>query len=176
MLLDAYELVAASQRLARLKVKSFGDGTALEAPGANPRMIWIPTVDTFGPPDSLGVFGRSSETEKQVVLQGARVVVTSRFLRSAGARIHLFTDFGPSGQKEMEELINDVAMAFYEELEAPGMNFALGALEWSVRGDVSDKSIECLWSVTIGVPIWDAWPAQLLKEVAAAGSKTSTTE
>lgn len=163
MLIDAYDLVAAAPRLARLKFKSFGDESVLNQPGACPRMIWIPTVDTFGPPDSLA--------RQEGFHEGRRAIFTSRFLRAAGCRIHLFTDFGPQGQRDMEALINDLVMALYDELEAPGMNFALGNAEWTVRDAESVRSIEVIQTITVGVPIWDTQPAQLLKTVDTAGSR-----
>ena len=157
MLIDAYEQVVASPRLTAVKVRVFGDESALAQPGANPRMIWIPTTDTFGPPDTLMTMPGVSE--------GRRVIFTSRWLRSAGVRIHLFTDYGPNGQRQMEDLINQLLMAMYEAVLAPGMNFALGNGEWIPRSAIADKSIEVVLSATFGVPIWDAPPAQLLGAV-----------
>lgn len=166
MLIDAYDLVMASPRLALLKGRhAFGDTTELDKIAACPRAIWIPTIDTFGPPDSLA--------QADAFVDGKRVRVTSRFLRSAGCRIHLFTDYGPAGQRAMESLINELHMAFYEELEAPGMNFALGNAEWIPRSAVADRSIEVVQVVTVGVPIWETQPAQLLGAVVAAGSRST---
>lgn len=156
MLIDAYDAVAASVRLTSIKVKAFGDTTELDKPGANPRMIWVPTRDAFADADMLG---RSA-----LILDGKRVEATSILLRKAGAEIHLFTDYGPDGQREMEALLNELHVALHEELESFG-NYEIDDAQWFPRAAISQKSIEVVQPIRVYVPIWSAQPAQLLGAV-----------
>ena len=156
MLIDAYEAVMASPRLAQVRVRAFGDATELDQAGANPRMIWVPTGDTFGPPDTLG--------DVPLVLEGRRVHATSIALRKAGCAIHLFADYGPAGQRQMEHLLNELHNALHEELVSFA-NYEVGEAQWFPRGALSQKSIEVRQPIRVYVPVWSAEPAQLLGDV-----------
>lgn len=168
MLIDAYNAVAASPRLTGLKVKVFGDATALDQVGSNPRMVWIPSRDSFGPPDTAGdVRGRTGEDGRVIplVIAGRQVALTSHFTRWCGCDIYLFTDVGPDGHRVMESLINEVVMAFYDEIQVPNVNFTIDGATWTPRGAISQKSIEVGLSVRVAIPIWATQPAQLLGAV-----------
>ena len=157
-MIDAYDAVMASPRLAFVKVKDFGDETELDKLGANPRVIWIPTRDHFRRADTLG--------HVPTVINGQRVEATSILLRAAGADIHLFTDYGPDGHRQMKWLINELHMALHEELLAFA-NYEIGDAQWFPRGALSQKSIEVVQPIRVYVPIWSAQPAQLLGGVTA---------
>ncbi len=158
MLIAAYEAVAASARLGVLKGRStFGDATELEKAGACPRMIWLQTQDTFGPPDTLA--------RVPTIVDGRRVIATSRFLRWAGCQIHLFTDYGPAGQREMESLLNELHMALYDVLGGAGVNYNVEPAAWYPRAALSQKTICVVQPIRVAVPIWDTQPAQLLGAV-----------
>ena len=158
MLIDAYDEVMASARLASVKVRAFGDETELDKLGANPRVIWIPTRDNFRRADTLG--------HVPTVIGGRRVEATSILLRAAGCEIHLFTDYGPDGQRQMESLINELHMALHETLLAFA-NYEISDAQWFPRGALSQKSIEVVQPIRVYVPIWSAQPAQLLGGVTA---------
>lgn len=168
MLIDAYNDVMASERLSGVKVKWYGDPSTLTSPGANPRVIWVPTKDTFGPPDTL--------FRQEAFVNGARVIETSRWCRFAGCDVYLFTDFASQdrGLRAMEQLINEFQMALYEVIGAPGPNYQIGTAQWFSRNDIFTDSIMVVQPLVVAVPIWSAQPAQLLGTVDTMGSRRST--
>lgn len=167
MLIDAYNSVMASERLAFVRVKFFGDPSTMTQLGSNPRVIWVPTKDTFGPPDTL--------YSRDEIIDGKRVKTTSRWLRHAGCQVFLFVDYDgvETGIREMESLINEFQMALYETLGSPGPNYQIGTAEWVLRDGIFDKSIQVVQPLTVQVPIWETQPAQLLGVVDVMGSRRS---
>lgn len=156
MLIDVYDAVAASERLAFVKVKAFGDATELDKPGANPRMIWVPTGDGFGAADTLN--------NAALVIGGKRVEATSIMMRRCGVNIHLFTDYGPDGQRVMELLVNELHVALHETLDSFG-NYEVADNRWFPRSALSQKSIEVVQPIRVYVPVWSTQPGQLLAAV-----------
>lgn len=157
MLIDVYRAVMQCARMRRIKVHSYGDESAFDAIGANPRMIWIPTRDIYTAPQ-CGV------RREEMFIEGQRALVESRMLRHAQCNVHIFTDFGPDGYVAMESLINDFMNALYEECEVQGGGGNYKVLEalWGVRDHEEVRSIEVVQALSFAVPIWNAVPAQVV--------------
>lgn len=156
MLIDAYDLVMASERLAKVKTKAFGDETELDKIQDAPRIIWVPTTDIYMGPDMIG--------DLPAIVEGKRVHLESIALRKAGCDVHLFTSYGPNGQREMEDLIREFINALHEELLSFS-NFEIENATWFPRKAVSQKHIEVVIPIRVFVPIWSSIPAQLLGSV-----------
>lgn len=156
MLIDAYEAVMRSPRLAQVRVRSLGGELELDKVASTPRMVWIPTGDVFGPPDSLG--------DVPLIIEGKRVRASSIALRKAGCAIYLFTEYGDPGQRQMEHLLNELHNALHEELTCFA-NYEVGEARWYPRAARSEGVIEVVQPIRVYVPVWSADPAQLLGDV-----------
>lgn len=155
MLIDAFNLVMSSPRLSSVKTKAFGDETELDKPGDSPRIVWIPTEDSYTGPDMIG--------DLPAIIEGKRVHLESIAIRKAGCDVHLLTDYGPDGQRQIENLIREFLNALHEELLSYS-NYELDDAKWFPRKAVFQKQIEVVQPIRVYVPIWSALPAQLLKK------------
>ena len=156
MLIEAYDIVMASQRLTSVKTKAFGDETELDKVSDAPRIVWVPTTDIYTGPDMIA--------DLPAIVDGLRVRLESIALRKAGCDVHLFTDYGPNGQRQMEELIREFINALHEELLSYS-NFEIENATWFPRKALAQKHIEVVIPIRVFVPIWSSIPAQLLGSV-----------
>ena len=158
MLIDAYQKVMASPRLARVKLHAYGDRNKLESGDAWPRVLWLPTSDRLAPPDTLG--------RVPGVIDGKRAIATSIATRLAGADVHLFTGADLQGLRDAEELLNDFLVALHEELLS-WSNYEVTAIRWTPPGAISQATTLVLVSLAVKVPVWQTDPAQLVSGAAA---------
>lgn len=94
---------------------------------ARPRYVWVPTRDTFGPPERAGGSGRALYT------------------RSAGLELHLWTDT----QADAEERITNVIRAWHAEANTSAQPIALN---WHAASSVGRGTLVTL-TMELRVPI-----------------------
>lgn len=158
MLIDAYIKVMASERLLPLvKYHAFGDQTELDKVATAPRVIWIPSTGIQAPPDMLG--------EWKGVINGRQAIATSIAMVKRGVDVHFFTDYGPDGQRQMEDLLNEFQVAVHEEIRSIKGNYELDSEQWFPRKGLSVKTTEVKLPARFFVPIWSAEPAAIVRKV-----------
>ena len=161
MLIDAYEKVMASERLTPLvKYHAFGDATELDKVATAPRVIWLPSTGVQAPPDMLGTF--------KGVINGKQAIATSIAMVKRGADIHFFTDYGPDGQRQMEELLNEFQVAVHDEIRSLSGNYELDSEQWYPRRGLTTKTTEVKLPARFFVPIWSAKPAAIVRKTVVA--------
>ena len=95
-----------------------------------PRLVWIPTTDTFGPPVKVGANPKAYAT------------------RVAGVDCAVWgEDLGKT-----EQMVNDLIVALHRECLSRG-NYELRGAEWITAGELTNNGIVYLLRLAIDIPI-----------------------
>ena len=95
-----------------------------------PRLVWIPSTDSFGPPVQVGANPKSYAT------------------RVAGVDCAVWgEDLGRT-----EEMVNDLIVALHRECMSRG-NYELRGAEWITAGELTNNGIVYLLRLAIFIPI-----------------------
>lgn len=143
-LVAAYEAVSASPHL-RDVAHEFGS-MGLDKVGAAPRLIWVPTEDSYTAPRAASL---------PITEGGQRVHIEAIWTRRAGVDVHVFErDYAAA-----EELIRRLHLALWEELTTAA-NYDLGRGKWADRGALAVQTVLYVQPLAIHVPIYDMRPAE----------------
>lgn len=153
MLSEAFKDVLANRRLAGVP-QSFGDGRELSSVTAAPCLVWVPSQDRYGPPDSVGYVSD--------IFEGQMVIETSMALRKAGVDVHIFTPYTLDGYRQAEMLINALLYACRDEWGV-NLNWSMGDAHWVRANQTERRDVwEVIQPLQVFVPIFDTAPAQLV--------------
>jgi hypothetical protein len=95
-----------------------------------PRLVWIPTADSFGPPVKVGANPKSYAT------------------RTAGLDCAIW---GPD-LATTEAMANDLIVALHQQCLSRG-NYELRGAEWITAGELTNNGIVYLLHLAIDIPI-----------------------
>ena len=127
---------------------------------APPRLVWVPSRDSFGPALQIGPKPRGRSVRS----------------RRAGVDCHLWAPAASPGPgvnlataslSAAEQVLNDLLAAVHEELRAGtaadadtwwshGCKYELGSCEWQTRGTLMQNGCECIVEMTFELPVLDS--------------------
>lgn len=135
---------------------------------APPRLVWVPTRDTFGAATRIGPApqGRSVRARHASVdchVWGPAVIP------AAGV------DQAAANLSAAEQILNDLLAAVHEELRgglAPdgrtwwsrGCAYELGAAAWQTKGTLMQHGCECIVEITFALPVLEPAPARVVPQ------------
>lgn len=134
---------------------------ALEAVSSYPHIVWVPTADDYGPYRLNSYPG---------IVSGKRVHIESLRTRSAGCDLYVFHQ----NHHLVEELLNDIIVAFYQELGATGApgdprNWTIVSGRWfEDPAVIKNNSIGYILSITCQFPVFRLMPAELAQTVSVS--------
>ena len=102
------------------------------AVGVPPRVVWVPTDDSFGPTENLGAQPRQVYT------------------RIAGVGVHIW---GPD-LAQTEKLLNDLVAAIRQTVTGPNVN--LESATWITEGELMALGAVCVLRAAFKIPITEA--------------------
>ncbi len=122
-------------------VKTFNDARPFRTPSfigekhiaqhdTPPRLVWVPSADSFGPPVQVGANPKSYAT------------------RVAGVDCAVWGE----DLAKTEEMVNDLIVALHRECMSRG-NYELRGGEWITAGELTNNGIVFLLHLAIAVPI-----------------------
>jgi len=122
-------------------VQAFNDGRQVRTPSfigekyiaqndTPPRLVWIPTTDSFGPPVQVGANPKSYAT------------------RAAGVDCAVWGE----DLAKTEEMANDLIVAIHQQCKSRG-NYDVRGAEWVTAGELTNNGIVYLLHLAIDIPI-----------------------
>ena len=128
---------------------------------APPRLVWVPTRDTFGAPNAVGPspVGRSVRTRHA----GLNCEVYAAPASSASPAANLAA---------AEQMVNDMLCAVFEELRigtsadgstwfGQGVRHDVRGMEWRTKGTLMQNGAGCVVEFVIDLPVRTAAPAHV---------------
>ena len=95
-----------------------------------PRLVWIPTTDSFGPPVQVGANPKSYAT------------------RVAGVDCAVWGE----DLAKTEDMANDLIVAIHQQCKSRG-NYEVRGAEWVTAGELTNNGIVYLLHLAIDIPI-----------------------
>jgi len=132
MALDAiiHAVVKAFNDARQHRIPSFIGEKFIAQNDTPPRLVWIPTADSFGPPVKVGANPKSYAT------------------RVAGVDCAVWGE----DLAKTEEMVNDLIVALHQQCLSRG-NYELRGAEWSTAGELTNNGIVYLLRLAIDIPI-----------------------
>jgi hypothetical protein len=113
-----------------LRIPSFVGEKYIAQNDTPPRLVWIPTTDSFGPPVQVGANPKSYAT------------------RVAGVDCAVWGE----DLAKTEEMANDLIVAIHQQCKSRG-NYEVRGAEWVTAGELTNNGIVYLLHLAIDIPI-----------------------